>query len=374
MNEAVDNGFIVPGPKVVEIQRTMFKEAKKKDNNALFLWHQCVDDTHFEKIQNVTTTKEAWGILVRSHSGGDKIRKVKLQTLRRQYELIQMEENDKVGDYFTKVITITNQMKGCGEVVTDLTIIKKIMRSLPQKFDYIVVAIEKSKDVSIMRIEELQSSLEAHEIGLMDKNPIKGSEQALKATHFRDDERNKGHYSYECSVEKGKQKNLHDKEAFTTHEDPEAEPLTLMVTNSAEDVHLESWYLDSRCSNHMTSHKEWFIDFDSSRKNKVKFVDDSTLKVEEAGDVVILINNGSKALISYVIFVPSMRYNLLNIGKLIQKGFTTVMRNGQVEVFDVEKRLILRSKLTKNKTFQVNIKVANAQCLIAIEANEESWL
>ncbi|XP_019414644.1 PREDICTED: uncharacterized protein LOC109326413 [Lupinus angustifolius] len=233
-----------------------------------------------------------------------------------------MEENDKVGYYFTKVITITNQMKGCGEVVTDLMIIEKIMIFLPQNFDYIVVAIEESKNVSIMRIEELQSSLEAHEMRLMDKNPIKG------------------YYSYVCSVEKGKQKNLHDKEAFTTHEDPEVESLTLMVTNSAEDAYLES----------------------------------CTLKVEGAGDVVIMRNNGSKALISDVLFVPGMKYNLLSIGKLIQKGFTTVMGNRQVEVFDVEKRLILRSKLTKNMTFQVNIKAVNAQCLTTIEANEDSWL
>ncbi|XP_019455127.1 PREDICTED: uncharacterized protein LOC109356254 [Lupinus angustifolius] len=395
VNEAVENELVVPGPEATEIQRNMFKEAKKKDNKALFLLHQCVDDTHFEKIQNAITAKDAWDILTRSHSGGDKIKKVKLQTLRRQYELIQVEENDKVGDYFTKVITITNQMKGCGETVTDLMIIEKIMRSLPQKFDYIVVAIEESKDVSMMRIEVLQSSLEAHEMRLMDRNPIKNSEQALKAIHYKEknkkwkgkksrpendwpdtserkvgqrkfnkqkkfDKRNvecynchnTGHYSYECTAEKGKQRNFVDKEAFTTHEDHEVEPLTLMVTDPAEDTHLESWYLDSGCSNHMTSHKEWLTNFDSSRESKVKFADDSTLKVEGAGDVVIIRNNGSKALIFDVLFVPGMKYNLLSIGQLVQKGFTAIMGNGQVEVLDTKKRIILRSKLTKNRTFQ----------------------
>ncbi|XP_019438997.1 PREDICTED: uncharacterized protein LOC109344700 [Lupinus angustifolius] len=186
VNEVVENGLVVPGPESTEIQITMFKEAKKKDNKALFLLHQCVDDTHFEKIQNAITAKDAWDILTRSHYGGDKIKKVKLQTLRRQYELLQMEESDKVGDYFTKVITITNHMKGRGETVTDLMIIEKIMRSLPQKIDYIVVAIEESKDVSIMKIKELQSSLEAHEIRLMGRNPIKNSEQALKAIHYKE--------------------------------------------------------------------------------------------------------------------------------------------------------------------------------------------
>jgi len=31
---------------------------KKKDNKALFLIHRYVDNVHFEKIQNATTTKE----------------------------------------------------------------------------------------------------------------------------------------------------------------------------------------------------------------------------------------------------------------------------------------------------------------------------
>ncbi|BAT76695.1 hypothetical protein VIGAN_01474100 [Vigna angularis var. angularis] len=69
-------------------------------------------------IQNVSTVKEAWDILTRSHAGGDKMKKVKLQTLRYQYELLQMEETDKVSEYFNKVLTITNQMKGCGDSIT----------------------------------------------------------------------------------------------------------------------------------------------------------------------------------------------------------------------------------------------------------------
>jgi len=31
----------------------------KKDSKALFLIHQCIDDSHFEKIHNANTTKEA---------------------------------------------------------------------------------------------------------------------------------------------------------------------------------------------------------------------------------------------------------------------------------------------------------------------------
>ncbi|XP_019425045.1 PREDICTED: uncharacterized protein LOC109333918 [Lupinus angustifolius] len=181
-----------------------------------------------------------------------------------------------------------------------------------------------------------------------------------------------GHYSYECFSEKGK-KNHNEKEAYTVQEELEEEPLTLMVTNSAEHSY-ESWYLDSGCSNHMTSHKEWLADFDPNKKNNVKLADDSTLKVDETEDVVILRKNGSSALISDVLFIPGLKYNLLSIGQLVQKGFTAIMKNGRCELFDAEKRLILRSKLTKNRTFQVNIRAVEVQYLDAMDSTKESWL
>lgn len=52
-------------------------------------------------------------------------------------------------------------MKACGESLSEQVIIDKVLRLLTPQFDYIVVAIEHSKDNSTMRIEELQSSLEA---------------------------------------------------------------------------------------------------------------------------------------------------------------------------------------------------------------------
>jgi hypothetical protein len=74
-----------------------------------------------------------------------------------------MEPNEKVSEYFNRITQVSNAMKGCGEAVTDHNIVSKIMRTLSYKFDAIAVAIEESKDLSTMKVEELQYSLEAHE-------------------------------------------------------------------------------------------------------------------------------------------------------------------------------------------------------------------
>lgn len=72
-------------------------------------------------------------------------------------------------------------MKTCNEVLSGQQSVEKILRSLPQKFDYICVAIEESRDVTRMKVEDLLNSLEAHEQRLKDRSGEKPQEQALQA-------------------------------------------------------------------------------------------------------------------------------------------------------------------------------------------------
>ncbi|KAF1878888.1 hypothetical protein Lal_00047560 [Lupinus albus] len=107
-----------------------------------------------------------------------------------------------------------------------------------------------------------------------------------------------------------------------------------MVTTSAFCPSIETWYLDSGCSNYMIRHREWLVDFESSKRSRVKFANDSSLKVEGAGNVVITRENGSKATISNVLLVPDMKCNLLSIGQLVEKCFIVIIKNiknGQLE-------------------------------------------
>lgn len=92
-----------------------------------------------------------------------------------------MENNEKVADYFTRIVSITNSMKGCGETISKGKIIEKVLRTLPPKFDHIVVAIEESKDLETLKVEELQGSLKAHEQRLIERSVERPADQALVA-------------------------------------------------------------------------------------------------------------------------------------------------------------------------------------------------
>ncbi|KAL0457716.1 UNVERIFIED_CONTAM: hypothetical protein Slati_0398800 [Sesamum latifolium] len=109
----------------------------------------------FEKIANESKAKDAWDILKNSAVGVDKVKKVRLQTLRAEFELLLMKENESILNYFTRVLVVVNQMKRLGEKLTDVRVVEKILRSLNAKFNHVVVAIEEDKDIESMSIDEL---------------------------------------------------------------------------------------------------------------------------------------------------------------------------------------------------------------------------
>ncbi|XP_014524339.1 uncharacterized protein LOC106780549 [Vigna radiata var. radiata] len=133
------------------------------------------------------------------------------------------------------------------------------------------------------------------------------------------------------------------------------------------------WYLDTGCSNHVTRRKEWLVDLDSRKKSKIRFVDDSTMMAKGVGRVLLTCKNGETAYMDGVLFVPTMKSNLLSLGQLLEKAYTMSMRENSIEVFDRRKHLIIKAPISKNRTFKVNLNVATIQSLSSVSVEEESW-
>jgi len=125
----VEEGFSVHTTDATDVQKALCKEYEKKDYKATILLQQCVDVAHFEKITGAATSREVWQILEKCNKGAEQLKKVRLQTMRWQYELMKMENNEKIAEFLNIIISHTNVMKNCGEKITNQTIVEKIFEN-----------------------------------------------------------------------------------------------------------------------------------------------------------------------------------------------------------------------------------------------------
>jgi hypothetical protein len=102
-------------------------------------------------------------VLQKTYQGTREGKIVKLQSLRREIETLCMQNSKSMQYVFTRVMGTVNQIRSYGEDLTDQKIVEKILRSLPAKFDAIVVAIEESKYLTQLFVNEIMGSLQYHE-------------------------------------------------------------------------------------------------------------------------------------------------------------------------------------------------------------------
>jgi hypothetical protein len=123
----------------------------------------------------------------------------------------------------------------------------------------------------------------------------------------------------------------------------------------------------------MSGSKDWFVNIKPSMKNMVKFENDNTLATEGVGNVLILRKDGKRSVISNVLYIPGMKSNLLSIRQLVEKNYKVSIEDKMMRVLDSNGRLILKTPMSQNRTFKIELNVMEHKCL-AITANRDEWI
>ena len=73
-----------------------------------------------------------------------------------------MEEDESFDEFYAKLKDIVNSSFNLGETIPEPKIVRKVLRSLPERFHAKITAIEESKDINKIPLIELVGNLQTY--------------------------------------------------------------------------------------------------------------------------------------------------------------------------------------------------------------------
>ena len=179
--KAVEIGQIKPKEVLTDWDEAKIKAANFNSRalNALF---SVVTNEEFKKISSTKTTKEAWTILQTTYEGTKAVKDSNLQKLTTSFKETKMEEDETIDEFYAKLKDIVNSAFNLGDHIPKPKIVRKVHRSLPERFHAKITTIEESMEIDTIPLTKLIGNLETYELGLTRLGKgTKSKNMALKA-------------------------------------------------------------------------------------------------------------------------------------------------------------------------------------------------
>jgi hypothetical protein len=103
------------------------------------------------------TMKEPWEAVKLMRIDVDRVKEVNTQKLLQEFENIKFKDGESVENFGMR---ITN-LRALGEIVEDVCVVKKFLRTVPARFTQVVVTIEMFCDLKQLSVDELVGRLRA---------------------------------------------------------------------------------------------------------------------------------------------------------------------------------------------------------------------
>ena len=79
-----------------------------------------------------------------------------------QFEGLKMKEEEKIGEYLLRVDEVVNAIRGFGGKLKEKIVVRKVLRTLPMKYDSKISTLEERDDIDLMTIDQLHGILTAY--------------------------------------------------------------------------------------------------------------------------------------------------------------------------------------------------------------------
>ncbi|XP_073131941.1 uncharacterized protein [Henckelia pumila] len=140
--------------------------------------YKCNSSTYFgwDKLRALKTEDEhdAWKKLQTHCEGSASVKKTRMRLITSKFEKMRMEESETIMEYNGRLKSLENEAFILGDPISNERLVSKVLRSVPKRFHTKVCAIDESKDISIMGLDELISSLRTYEMEMEAEYDTKG--------------------------------------------------------------------------------------------------------------------------------------------------------------------------------------------------------
>ncbi|GJS82608.1 retrovirus-related pol polyprotein from transposon TNT 1-94 [Tanacetum coccineum] len=311
---------------------------------------------------------------------------------------------------FARFNTIITSLKALDEGFSSKNYVRKFLRALHPKWRAKVTAIEESKDLSSLALDELIGNLKVHEVVMeKDSKIYKGKKERIKSIALKakkessDDETSTSESDdEEYAMAKGKSDRKcfrcgdpnhligdcpkpsrnKDQKAFIggswSDSENDAEDKTndetCLMAQSSNEVCLrtclepDEWIKDSGCSKHMTGNKSLFSTYKAYDGGNVVF--GSNLKGKIIGKGTI---SNDSLTISNVEHVDNLAFNLLSVGQICDNKCQVLFTEEGSEIIKDGKTI--GNGIRKNGLYVMKLgnKSQDKLCLATVVDNSTLW-
>ncbi|GJU74588.1 retrovirus-related pol polyprotein from transposon TNT 1-94 [Tanacetum coccineum] len=246
---------------------------KSKD---LDLWHVITNGDFQPIVQNLETKLDEKTLLI-THQGNSQVKDNKIDLLVQQYEQFVISEDESIDSAFARFNTIITSLKALDEGYSSKNYVRKFLRDLHPIWRAKVTAIEESKDLTSLSLDELIENLKVHEMIIKKdseifKEKVERKSIALKPKKESSDE--------ECSTSGSKDKEyaMAVRDFKNGEEDDEkVKDETYLVAHASSEICLgvnlepEEWIKDSECSKNMTGNRKLFSTYKAYNGGNIIF-------------------------------------------------------------------------------------------------------
>ena len=94
--------------------------------------YQAVLEDVLLMVAKKDSTKAAWERVQTMHLGVECVKEAKVQTLKSELEVICMKDGESIDDFIMKLTTIVSGIHSLGDIVNEISVVKKFLRVVPQ--------------------------------------------------------------------------------------------------------------------------------------------------------------------------------------------------------------------------------------------------